>query len=201
MARKKTRRRKRRTHVSAAPRRRKRRMNASAPVIGSPRKRRRKHHMSGRKHKRRRMSGADISRPGAGEYIALVLGTGLGLTSAEIGTPAMYNTLGQPMTAGLKVLTSIGTYALAVGPLKNNGFVKGISIGLAGSAANDGFRALRGAGIMSGVSDVVIEIKDGQRKLKPGAQQQIEQPAQQMNGNYAQVMNAVGGWDHLPLNY
>ena len=174
MARKKARRRRRHSHTSvSAPRKRRKRVGY-APVIGAPRKRRRSH-VSGRKHhKRRRMGASGGGNNTITEYVGLGVGTGVGLATGEILTPTLVNNIGPVGSAASKLAASIILFAVNKSNFRDNSFVKGAAIGLFGSACNDGLRALRGAGMISGPADTVIVIKDSDngggnmRKLNPG---------------------------------
>lgn len=168
--RRKTHSRKRRRAVSA-PKRRRRRVSgaATAPVIGRSRKRRRVHGAK-RRHKRGRRMGAPGSS-GVAEYLGLLLGTGVGLTVAEIATPMMGNAITPIGSSVVKGIASVTTFAIAKNMMRDNAFVKGVSIGFGGSAINDGLRALRANGVISGPGDVVMEVKvrnPHNKQLMPG---------------------------------
>jgi len=196
MAHKKAKRRKRHHSSVAAPRKRRKRVGASAPVIGSPRRRRSKK-MGARKHRRKRMGASvTMSKPGAGEFIFTTLGIGMGLTVAEMLTNPMYNVMGPVVTAGTKLGAGIGAYALGAYGLNNNGFVKGLGYGFTGSAANDGIRALRGGGYMSGPGDTIITIKDEGRQLNPGNKHLAVPMAKS-----APVIGDYTHYQEMPLNY
>ena len=179
MARKHKRRKSRR--YVAAPKRRKRRMSGPQPQVVGARKRRR-HKMHGPKRRTRKRMGAQGAGGGnmIAEYAGLVFGTGIGLFTAEIGGRAAVNAMGGGPgaiagIAAVKLGASLGTFAVGKN-MGNNSFVKGIGVGFAGSAANDGFRALHGAGIVSGTTVVVREIQDrgnNVRQLQPAANSQV----------------------------
>jgi hypothetical protein len=172
----KTKRRKARRHVSAPKRRRKRMSGAQPQVVGARRTRRKtRHKMHGAKRGRRRMGASGGGGSMWSEFFGYAVGTGVGLFAAEIGGRAAVNAMGggPGPTAGIaavKVGAGAGTFA--IGYNMRNSFVKGIGVGFTGSAANDGFRALQGAGIVSGTEVVIRKIQDrgdNMRQLQPAA--------------------------------
>lgn len=105
-----------------------------------------------------------------GEYFGTLLGVGVGLVSGELTTPIMQSNMPLALVPAVKGLASIGIFYIAKKSMKNNSFVKGVGIGLGGSAINDGLRYAHSQGMISGPKDAVMEIKvinPNKRKLMP----------------------------------
>lgn len=135
----------RKRRVSAPKRHTKRRRRMGAPLYASSvgKSRRRRRRVGAPRRKRRRMGAA---RTGGGgtlmEFITTTLGVGVGLGLGEIGGRFAGATIPEAALSVIKVVGGGATFAVGKNMMNNNGLVKGIGIGLAGSGINSGIRVM-----------------------------------------------------------